>query len=213
VGIRFDFCVPMRDRYRLAYGPDEKVLLQLAPADREQVNRRFNQPARSPSMQVSLVEEIASQIENDLISVSYSPTNIQWCSTKRALLPAKSRASRSERPRLLEESPRNAGFRAVASVDVNLIAENHLDRLWHLADDPQLGFAPRRRGRPGLLIVAIERKAHSQNSSCGGRLLHDGGDLCPAHAPHARKERPLVRVGPQFVINEDTVAVLPWFAL
>ena len=104
-------------------------------------------------------------------------------------------------------------WRQGAPVDVHLIAQDHLDPLRHLADDRLLGFSPRRRSRPRLLIVVIERKAHAQDPACGRRLVDKVGDLGSAHAPDARQECPLVLIRSQFIINEDAVAVLPGPAL
>ncbi len=80
VGIRLAFCVPMRDRNRLAYGPDAALLRHVEPALQEEIRRRFDRPVMAPAEQVALVEAIAQEIEDDTVTVQFCPTGIQWCS-------------------------------------------------------------------------------------------------------------------------------------
>ncbi|WP_421996432.1 amidohydrolase family protein [Reyranella sp.] len=91
IGIRLAFCVPMRDRNRLAYGPDAALLSHVEPALQEEIRRRFDRPVVAPAEQVALVEAIAREIEDDTVTVQFCPTGIQWCSD--ALIEAIAEAS------------------------------------------------------------------------------------------------------------------------
>lgn len=104
VGIRLAFCVPMRDRNRLAYGPDAAVLRHLDPAIRDEIRRRFDRPVLTPAEQVAMVETIAGEIEDDLVNVQFCPTGIQWCSDPliEAIASASARTGRRIQMHLLE---------------------------------------------------------------------------------------------------------------
>lgn len=104
VGIRLAFCVPMRDRHRLAYGPDDAVLRHVDATLREDVRRRFDRPVLSPAEQVALVEAIAEAIEGRLVNVQFSPSGIQWCSNAliEAIAEASARTGRRVQMHLLE---------------------------------------------------------------------------------------------------------------
>lgn len=104
VGIRLAFCVPMRDRNRLAYGPDAAVLAHLDPTLREEIRRRFDRPAMPPAEQVALVEAIAREIEGETVTVQFSPSGIQWCSDAliEAIADASVRTGRRVQMHLLE---------------------------------------------------------------------------------------------------------------
>ncbi len=94
----------MRDRNRLAYGPDAAVLGHLEPALREEIRRRFDRPALGPAEQVALVEAIAREIEDETISVQFSPSGIQWCSDAliESIAEASARTGRRVQMHLLE---------------------------------------------------------------------------------------------------------------
>jgi cytosine/adenosine deaminase-related metal-dependent hydrolase len=59
IGIRLAFVVPMRDRYRLGYFPDDAVLDRLPPEYREQVRRRWLADVLPPQEQLQIADEIA----------------------------------------------------------------------------------------------------------------------------------------------------------
>jgi len=79
IGIRLAFVVPMRDRSRLGYFPDEKVLEQVAPADRDAVRARWFSPLLPATEQVAIAEEIARRCDGPLVDVLYGPASPHWC--------------------------------------------------------------------------------------------------------------------------------------
>ncbi len=79
VGIRLAFVVPMRDRGRLGYFPDEVVLSRLSVECRRAVESRWLGGILPVGEQIALVEEIARRCESDLVSVLYGPAAPHWC--------------------------------------------------------------------------------------------------------------------------------------
>lgn len=80
VGIRIAFVVPLRDRHRLGYGPDEAVLQRLDAADAGTIRSRWLRPLAPMDEQLALVGEIAALCEEDGFQVQYGPVGAEWCS-------------------------------------------------------------------------------------------------------------------------------------
>lgn len=82
VGIRLACVIPLRDRNRLAYAPDEHVLAHMPPEDREAIREHWLRPLPAPEAQVERVEAIAAGCDGDLVQVQYGPLAPQWCSDR-----------------------------------------------------------------------------------------------------------------------------------
>jgi len=80
IGIRVAFVVPLRDRHRLGYAPDETILQLLSPADAEQIRERLLRPIAPLDEQLAVVNEIAATCESELFQVQYGPVGVEWCS-------------------------------------------------------------------------------------------------------------------------------------
>ncbi|TFZ03442.1 amidohydrolase family protein [Ramlibacter rhizophilus] len=80
VGIRLAFVVPMRDRHRLGYGPDESILQWLDASDADAIRTRWLRPIASVEEQMAVVEEIAEAYESPRFQVQYGPVGAEWCS-------------------------------------------------------------------------------------------------------------------------------------
>jgi cytosine/adenosine deaminase-related metal-dependent hydrolase len=87
VGVRMAMAIPLADRNRLGYGPDEVVLECIDHAHRAAVATRWASRPRSVADQMLLFEEAASAVaetarggEADLVNIQYCPVGPQWCS-------------------------------------------------------------------------------------------------------------------------------------
>lgn len=90
VGVRMAIAVPLSDRNRLGYGPDETVLECVAPDHRGTVADRWLGRTASVVEQLARVDELADRLGTDgprpegseagLVSVQYGPVAPQWCS-------------------------------------------------------------------------------------------------------------------------------------
>ena len=80
VGIRVGFVVPLRDRNRLAYGPDEKLLSYLSADDVDSVTKLCLRPGPSVKEQIDSVLEIAAACDGKLFQVQFGPGAIERCS-------------------------------------------------------------------------------------------------------------------------------------
>jgi cytosine/adenosine deaminase-related metal-dependent hydrolase len=79
IGIRLAFVVPMRDRSRLGYFPDDRVLERVAAADQEAVRQRWFSPILPATEQLAIADEIARRCEGPLVDVLYGPGAPHWC--------------------------------------------------------------------------------------------------------------------------------------
>jgi cytosine/adenosine deaminase-related metal-dependent hydrolase len=79
IGIRLAFVVPMRDRSRLGYFSDNRVLERVAAEDREAVRQRWFSPILPATEQLAIADEIARRCEGPLIDVLYGPGAPHWC--------------------------------------------------------------------------------------------------------------------------------------
>jgi cytosine/adenosine deaminase-related metal-dependent hydrolase len=94
VGLRIAFVVPLRDRHRLGYGPDEAILQRLGAVDADAIRARWLRPLASIEEQVAVVDEIAATCESPTFQVQYGPVGVEWCSD--ALLARVAQASRAD---------------------------------------------------------------------------------------------------------------------
>ena len=113
IGIRLGLVVPMRDRNRLCYGPDEALLALLAPDDRDEVAANWLYMPLPPKEQVARVEHLASLCDSALVQVQFGPVGVQWASDEllRLIAEASARSGRRVHMHLLESqiSARMAG--------------------------------------------------------------------------------------------------------
>jgi cytosine/adenosine deaminase-related metal-dependent hydrolase len=98
VGIRVAFVVPLRDRNRLGYGPDEAILAHMEPGDRDAITARWLKPIPPIATQLDTVEKIANRCESAAFSTQYGPVGMEWCSD--ALLSAVANAANSSNRRV-----------------------------------------------------------------------------------------------------------------
>jgi cytosine/adenosine deaminase-related metal-dependent hydrolase len=82
IGIRLAFVVPMRDRSRLGYFPDDRVLERVAPADRDAVRARWFSPLLPAAEQLAIADEIARRCDGPLVDVLYGPASPHWCTNE-----------------------------------------------------------------------------------------------------------------------------------
>lgn len=94
VGVRVGFVVPLRDRHRLAYAPDEAILSLLQPADAQALRERSLRPLPSIDAQIALVQEVAAACEHPGFQVQYGPVAPEFCSD--ALLERVAQASAAD---------------------------------------------------------------------------------------------------------------------
>lgn len=104
VGIRLACVIPLRDRNRLAYAPDERVLAEMPPEDRVLIREHWLRPVPAPEAQVERVEAIAADCDGGIVQVQYGPLAPQWCSDRLLELIAEgsSRSGRRVHMHLLE---------------------------------------------------------------------------------------------------------------
>jgi cytosine/adenosine deaminase-related metal-dependent hydrolase len=133
IGLRLGLAVPMADRNRLGYGPDEAVLALVPDEHRDAVRRRWGAPAPSVGAQLDAVNAIATAVA-DLpgIHVQYCPVGPQWCSDEllAAVAEASARTGRRVHTHLFETRLQREW--ADAAHRDGLVA--HLDRLGLLSD-------------------------------------------------------------------------------
>jgi cytosine/adenosine deaminase-related metal-dependent hydrolase len=133
IGLRLGLAVPMADRNRLGYGPDEAVLALVSDEHRDAVRRRWGAPAPSVGAQLDAVDAIAAAVA-DLpgIHVQYCPVGPQWCSDALlgAVAEASARTGRRVHTHLFETGLQREW--ADAAYPDGLVA--HLDRLGFLSD-------------------------------------------------------------------------------
>ncbi len=79
VGIVIAFVVPLRDRHRLCYGPDDAILERLAPADAQAIRERWLRPLASIDEQMEAVDVIVAECESRNFQVQYGPVGAEWC--------------------------------------------------------------------------------------------------------------------------------------
>jgi len=80
VGIRVAFVMPLRDRFRLAYGAEEMLFDYLAPADAEAVRSHWLRPIAPIAVQLAAAQEVAATCEGPLFEVQLGPTGVERCS-------------------------------------------------------------------------------------------------------------------------------------
>ena len=92
--------------------------------------------------------------------------------------------------------------------DIDLIAENQLERLRQSPDDRGVLSEARRRDCPRFIFVVLWRQPHAKNTTASFGFLDDPLDLRAADSADGREKRPLVGPGNEVAIEKDTV-VLP----
>ncbi|MFM7535455.1 MAG: amidohydrolase family protein [Acidimicrobiales bacterium] len=133
IGLRLGLAVPMADRNRLGYGPDESVLALVPHEQRDAVRRRWGAPPPSVGAQLDVVDAIADAVAGlPGIHVQYCPVGPQWCSDELlgAVAEASARTGRRVHTHLFETRLQREW--ADAAHPDGLVA--HLDRLGLLSD-------------------------------------------------------------------------------
>lgn len=97
VGIRLAFVVPMRDRFRLGYVPDDTVLARVPAAQREAVRARWIGPVLPAAEQLAIADEIAKRCNSALVDVLYGPAAAHWCTDRMMALIAEASARTGRR--------------------------------------------------------------------------------------------------------------------
>ena len=82
VGVRVGFVVPLRDRHRLGYGPDDDILAHMPAEDIDAIKARWLKPIPPIADQLAAVEDIARACERDDFTVQYGPVGMEWCSDR-----------------------------------------------------------------------------------------------------------------------------------
>ena len=80
IGVRVSIAVAMRDQNPLGYGPTEKLLDRLEPADKDAIRAKLLSAPQSPQNTVQFVDDLAAKIESPLVTVQYGPYGAEWCS-------------------------------------------------------------------------------------------------------------------------------------
>lgn len=80
IGVRVSIAVAMRDQNPIGYGPDDKLLEGLEPADKQIIRDKLLSKSQSPKDMVKLVDELAQKIESSLVTVQYGPYGPEFCS-------------------------------------------------------------------------------------------------------------------------------------
>jgi cytosine/adenosine deaminase-related metal-dependent hydrolase len=80
IGVRVSIAVAMRDQNPLGYGPDDQLLEGLEAADKEAIRAKLLSQPSPPQDIVQFVDDLATRIESDLVSVQYGPYGVEWCS-------------------------------------------------------------------------------------------------------------------------------------
>ncbi len=80
VGVRVGFVVPLRDRHRLGYGPDDAILAHMPASDLDAIKARWLRPIPPIHDQLALVDDIARCCEIPNFTVQYGPVGMEWCS-------------------------------------------------------------------------------------------------------------------------------------
>lgn len=93
IGVRVAFVVPLRDRNRLVYGPDEGLLSLMAPEDAKRVADTWLRPIPTIAEQISNALRIAVECDSENFKVQLGPTGPERCSS--TLLAAVAEASQS----------------------------------------------------------------------------------------------------------------------
>jgi cytosine/adenosine deaminase-related metal-dependent hydrolase len=97
VGIRLAFVVPMRDRFRLGYLPDETVLARVPAAQRDAVRARWIGDMLPAEAQLEIADEIARRCTSPLVDVLYGPAAAHWCTDRMMALVAEASARNGRR--------------------------------------------------------------------------------------------------------------------
>jgi cytosine/adenosine deaminase-related metal-dependent hydrolase len=97
IGVRISIAVAMRDQNPLGYGPNERLLEGLEPADRDFIRAKLLSNPPSPREAVQFVDDLAAKIEGSLVSVQYGPYGVEWCSRPLLELIAKQSALNGRR--------------------------------------------------------------------------------------------------------------------
>lgn len=104
IGVRVAFVVPLRDRHRLAYGPDAAVLDCMPAGLRPQIAERFLKPTPPIAEQMAAAEEIVATCSGPLFDVQLGPVGVEWCTDPllEAVVASSERTGRRVHMHLLE---------------------------------------------------------------------------------------------------------------
>lgn len=168
VGLRMAVAVPLSDRNRLGYGPDEAVLAHLDDAQRSSVTQRWSRAVAPIDAQLAAVDAIAEGLAGvPGVSVQYCPVGPQWCSDAllSAVAEAGARSGRRIHLHLLETRPQREW--ADAHHPRGLVA--HLDELGLLSDRTTVAHGVWMNDTD-LDVIAARRVIVSVNSTSNLRL-------------------------------------------
>jgi cytosine/adenosine deaminase-related metal-dependent hydrolase len=187
VGIRLAFVVPMRDRFRLGYLPDEAVLARLPAAQRDAVRARWIGPMLPAEAQLAIADEIARRCTSQLVDVLYGPAAAHWCTDRMMALVAEASARTGRRVHVhCLETPLQREF-ADASFPGGLFP--FMRRIGLLSD--RLTLAHGVHLRPAEMDMIAESGAIVSLNSCSNLRLRSG--IAPA--PEMARRRVRLAVG------------------
>ena len=183
IGVRVAIAVALRDQNPLGYAPDARLLDQLDPADRALVRDKLLQAPPSVATQLRLVDELAAEIEDDLVTVQYGPYGLEWCSDEllRAVAARSAETGRRVHMHLLESPLQRDYLDHVHQRE----PVRYLDRIGLLS--PRLSVAHAAQLRPDEMDLLAERGVIVSINTSSNLALQVGP--APAAAMHRRGVR------------------------
>jgi 5-methylthioadenosine/S-adenosylhomocysteine deaminase len=210
VGVRMAVAIPLADRNRLGYGPDEAVLGCIDHAHRATVEAHWASGPRSVADQIARFDEAAAAVvasaragEPDLVNVQYCPVGPQWCSDELMEAVAEASATSGRRVHMHLYETRYQREWAEANYPGGLL--RHLDDIGLLTDRLTIAHGVW-LDEAELELLAERRVIVSINTSSNLRLRSGQADV-------ARMRRLGVRVafgmdGMSLDDDEDTLREL-----
>jgi cytosine/adenosine deaminase-related metal-dependent hydrolase len=183
VGVRVAIAVALRDQNPLGYAPDAVLLDQLDPADRALVRDKLIQAPVPIETQMRLVEDLAAQVEDPLVSVQYGPYGLEWCSDAllRAVAVRSAETGRRVHMHLLESPLQREYLDHVHQSE----PVRYLDRIGLLS--PRLSVAHAAQVRPDEMDLLAERGVIVSVNTSSNLALRAGP--APAAEMHRRGVR------------------------
>jgi cytosine/adenosine deaminase-related metal-dependent hydrolase len=178
IGIRLAFVVPMRDRSRLGYFPDDRVLERVAVEDREAVGQRWFSAILPAAEQLAIADEIARRCEGPLVDVLYGPGAPHWCTDEMLSLVADASRRTGRRIHMHCLETRYQREFADAAFPGGLFP--FLDRIGFLTD--RLTFAHGVYLRPDEMEMIAAARAIVSLNTCSNLRLRSG--IAPAAEMH-----------------------------
>ena len=170
VGVRVAIAVALRDQNPLGYAPDAVLLERLDPADRALARDKLMRNPKPPREQIGLVDELAAQVKDDLVTVQYGPYGLEWCSDALLRLVAEQSARTGRRVHMhLLESPLQREYLDYAFPQGPV---RYLDEIGLLT--PRLSVAHGTHLRPDEMALLAERGVIVSINCSSNLVLRNG---------------------------------------